>query len=78
MARTPRWSRDAWELQRAHLINNARPFKTIGFAPNTDCPLITVASTGFPVTTINLLENTAQSWYDAGSINLRRRCTKGS
>ena len=34
---------------------------------------ITVASTTFPVSGINLLENTAQSWYDAGYINVRRR-----
>jgi len=26
----------------------------------------------FPVSTINLLENSAQSWYDAGYINVRR------
>jgi len=25
------------------------------------------------VSTINLLENSAQSWYDAGYVNLRRR-----
>jgi hypothetical protein len=31
----------------------------------------------FPVSTINLLENTAQSWYDAGYVNLRRRYTHG-
>ena len=75
-------------LQRAHLINNAppgpgaigprRPFKTISFVPNTVLPPdVTVVSTTFPVSTINLLENTAQSWYDAGYINVRRRYTKG-
>jgi len=31
----------------------------------------------FPVSTINLLENTAQSWYDAGYINIRRRYSGG-
>jgi hypothetical protein len=30
-----------------------------------------------PVSTINLLENTAQSWYDAGYVNLRRRYQHG-
>ena len=30
-------------------------------------------SNTFPVSTINLLENTAQSWYDAGYIKMRRR-----
>ena len=31
----------------------------------------------FPVSTINLLENTAQSWYDAGYVNVRRRYSHG-
>ena len=31
----------------------------------------------FPVSTINLLENSAQSWYDAGYINVRRRYSHG-
>ena len=31
----------------------------------------------FPVSTINLLENSAQSWYDAGYLNLRRRYGRG-
>ncbi len=75
-------------LQRAHLINNAlpgpgpigprRPFKTVSFLPGTELPSnITVFSTTFPVSTINLLENSAQSWYQAGYINLRRRYTAG-
>lgn len=29
------------------------------------------------MSTINLLENTAQSWYDAGYINVRRRYSRG-
>ena len=77
-----------FHLQRAHLINNAlpgpgliqprRPFKTISFVPDTVLPAnITVASTTFGVSTINLLENSAQSWYDAGYVNLRRRATHG-
>jgi hypothetical protein len=75
-------------LQRAHLINNAppgpgpigprRPFKTISFVPNTTLPTnVNVVSTTFPVNTINLLENTAQSWYDAGYVNVRRRYAHG-
>ncbi|PYY07964.1 MAG: hypothetical protein DMG69_16790 [Acidobacteria bacterium] len=75
-------------LQRAHLMNNAppgpgpigprRPFKTIGFVPNTVLPAnLNLVSTIFPVSTINLLENTAQSWYDAGYVNVRRRFTHG-
>src|SRR5262249_45811228 len=75
-------------LQRAHLINNAlpgagpigprRPFKTLSFLPGTVLPSdITVLSTTFPVSTINLLENSAQSWYNAGYINVRRRHTAG-
>jgi hypothetical protein len=31
----------------------------------------------FPASTINLLENTAQSWYDAGYVNVRRRYAHG-
>ena len=75
-------------LQRAHLINNAppgpgpigprRPFKTISFVPGTILPPgVNAISTTFPVSTINLLENTAQSWYDAGYVNVRRRYARG-
>jgi hypothetical protein len=77
-----------FHLQRSHLINNAlpgpgliqprRPFKKISFVPNTVLPAdITVTSTTFGVSTINLLENSAQSWYDAGYVNLRRQAVKG-
>lgn len=76
------------DLQRAHLINNAppgpgpigprRPFKTISFLPGTVLPSsVSVANTTFPVSGINLLENTAQSWYDAGYVNVRRRYSHG-
>lgn len=75
-------------LQRAHLINNAppgpgaigprRPFPKISFVPNTVLPPnVNVVSTTFPVSTINLLENTAQSWYHAGYVNVRRRYAHG-
>jgi hypothetical protein len=75
-------------LQRSHLINNApagpgaigprRPFRTLSFLPGTILPdNITIANTTFPVSGINLLENSAQSWYDAGYVNLRRRFARG-
>lgn len=81
----------AFHLQRSHLINNAppgpgplgprRPFKTLTFVPGT---VLTPSSTDaviqsetFPVSTINLLEDTAQSWYDAGYVNVRRRYSHG-
>ena len=78
-------------LQRAHLINNPapgpgplgprRPFKTLTFVPGTALtPSSTnaiVQSQTFPVSTINLLENTAHSWYDAGYVNVRRRYSHG-
>jgi len=75
-------------LQRSHLINNAlpgpgavgprRPFKVLSFLPGMVLPTnITVASTTFPVSGINLLENSAQSWYDAGYVNIRRRFARG-
>jgi hypothetical protein len=80
-----------FHLQRAHLINNTlpgpgplgprRPFKTLSFVPGT---VLTPSSTNaviqseiFPVSTINRLENSAQSWYDAGYINVRRRYSHG-
>src|SRR6185437_6263081 len=54
------------------------PFPKINFVNNTILPAnVTVSSTSFPVSTINLLENTSQSWYDAGYVNLRRRYTHG-
>jgi hypothetical protein len=75
-------------LQRSHLINNAdpgpgalqprRPFQTATFLPGTVFPAsVTVASTSIPVSTVNLLENTARSWYNAGYINVRRRYSRG-
>jgi hypothetical protein len=75
-------------LQRSHLINNAspgpgaigprRPFKVLSFLPGMILPAnITVANTTFPVSGINLLENSAQSWYEAGYVNIRRRIARG-
>ena len=75
-------------LQRSHLINNApagpgaigprRPFRTLSFLPGMVLPdNIAIASTTFPVSGINLLENSAQSWYQAGYVNLRRRFSRG-
>jgi hypothetical protein len=71
-------------LQRSHLVNNAppgpgaigprRPFKTLAFVSGMVLPVnITVTSATFPVSGINLLENSAQSWYEAGYVNVRRR-----
>jgi len=46
--------------------------------PGTVFPAnVTVANTTFPISTINLLENSAQSWYDAGYVNVRRRYASG-
>ena len=75
-------------LQRSQLVNNAapgpgaigprRPFKTLSFLPGMVLPSdITIANTTFPVSGINLLENSAQSWYDAGYVNIRRRFARG-
>jgi hypothetical protein len=68
-------------------IGPRRPFLRISFVPDTELPesiVYTPPAAGcpdgticFPVSTINLLENTAQSWYDAGYVNIRRRYTKG-
>ncbi len=76
-----------FHLQRAHLINNAlpgpgalgprRPFRTLSFLSGTVLPPdVPVSNTTFPVSGINLLENTARSWYDAGYVNVRRRYAK--
>jgi hypothetical protein len=75
-------------LQRSHLINNAppgpgaigprRPFRTLSFLPGMVLPdNIAITNTTFPVSGINLLENSAQSWYHAGYVNVRRRFTRG-
>jgi hypothetical protein len=81
-----------FHLQRAHLINNAppgpgpigprRPFPTLTFVngtvltPSSD-PDAIIQSQTFPVSTINRLEDTAQSWYDAGYVNVHRRYSHG-
>jgi len=75
-------------LQQAHLINNAlpgaalvqprRPYHTAIFAPGAVLPPgLTVASLTIPISSINMLQNTARSWYDAGYVNLRRRFSHG-
>jgi hypothetical protein len=77
-----------FHLQRAHLINNAppgpgpigprRPFPKISFLPGTVFPDdFPAANTTFPVSAINMLENTARSWYDAGWVDARRRFNRG-
>ena len=71
----------------AGAIGPRRPFPKISFVPGsvlpsgvtytppvTGCPTDQIC---FPVSTINLLENTAQSWYDAGYVNVRRRYAHG-
>jgi hypothetical protein len=75
-------------LQRSHLINNdqpgpgtlqpRRPYPTATFLPGTVIPPgVAYTSLTFPVSTVNMLENTARSWYDAGYITLRRRYSNG-
>ena len=77
-----------FHLQRAHLINNPlpgpgliqprRPYRVATFLPGTVFPAgTTVVSNTIPVSTVNWLENTAQSWYDAGYVNVRRRYASG-
>ncbi|HEU4511351.1 MAG TPA: carboxypeptidase regulatory-like domain-containing protein [Pyrinomonadaceae bacterium] len=75
-------------LQRSHLINNApsgpgaigprRPFRTLSFLPGMELPDdIAITSATFPVSGINLLENSATSSYHAGYVNVRRRFARG-
>ena len=71
----------------AGAIGPRRPYPIISFVPNTTLPAgVTYVAPAsgcaagqmcFPVSTINLLENTAQSWYDAGYVNVRRRYQRG-
>ncbi len=68
-------------------IGPRRPFPKVTFVANsvlpsgvTYVPPASGCANGamcFPVSTINLLENTAQSWYDAGYVNIRRRYIRG-
>jgi hypothetical protein len=49
-----------------------------GFAPDKQSVRLEVGQKlTVAVSTINLLENTAQSWYDAGYVNVRRRYSHG-
>ena len=75
-------------LQRAHLINNAqpgpgliqprRPYGSATFPSGTVFPDgVTVVSNTIPVSTVNWLENTARSWYDAAYVKVRRRYSSG-
>ncbi len=77
-----------FHLQQAHLINNAppglglvqprRPYQTASFAPGTVLPVgLTVDSVTVPISSINMLQDTARSWYDSGYVNLRRRYSHG-
>jgi hypothetical protein len=66
------------------LIQPRRPYQTASFIDGTVLPAnssdgspITVASTTFPVSSVNLLQNSARSWYDAGYVNIRRRYSSG-
>ena len=66
------------------LLQPRRPFKSISFLPGTVIPTgnvipggLTVASLDQPVSTINLLENSARSWYNAGWVDVRHRFSHG-
>lgn len=78
-----------FHLQRADLINNAppgpgaigprRPIQAVNFVPGTVFPsTVTVVGGGtLTAPAILLLEDTAQSWYDAGYANVRRSYSHG-
>ncbi|MDR3676171.1 MAG: carboxypeptidase regulatory-like domain-containing protein, partial [Acidobacteriota bacterium] len=66
------------------LLQPRRPFKSISFLPGTVIPTgnaipsgVTIASLVQPVSTINLLENSARSWYNAGWVDVRHRFSHG-
>jgi hypothetical protein len=69
-------------------IGPRRPLKFLEFVANSSLPASVAVSPAppagcpagalcTPVSTINLLANSAQSWYDAGYINVRRRYAHG-
>jgi hypothetical protein len=69
-------------------IGPRRPYKFLAFVGNSVLPPgVTVSPTMpagcpagaicTPISTINLLANSAQSWYDAGYVNVRRRYAHG-
>ncbi|MBS1859472.1 MAG: hypothetical protein JST11_29125, partial [Acidobacteria bacterium] len=81
-----------YHLQRSHLINNAppgpgpiqprRPYQTVTFLPGTsfagDNPEnFAIQNASTPVSAINYLENTANSWYEAGWVDARREFRGG-
>ena len=66
------------------LLQPRRPYKSINFLPGTVIPTgdvipadLTVASLDQPVSTINLLENSARSWYNAGWVDVRHHFSHG-
>ncbi|MEI9970388.1 MAG: hypothetical protein WDM87_17895 [Terracidiphilus sp.] len=70
-------------VARTRLIQPRRPFPKVAFVPNTVLPSTVTVGPTFntdhltAISTINLLENTAQSWYDAGYVNVRHRYEHG-
>jgi len=66
------------------LLQPRRPHKSISFLPGTVIPPsdilpagLTIAGLVQPLSTINLLENSARSWYNAGWVDLRHRFSHG-
>jgi hypothetical protein len=66
------------------LLQPRRPIKAINFLPGTVIPGQNVLPSGFtvasmdqPTSTINMLEDSARSWYDAGWVDVRHRFSHG-
>lgn len=75
-------------LQQMVLVNNAppgpgpigprRPYRSISFLPGTVLPAgFALAAASTPLGGINMLQNNANSWYDAGWVDARRRFAQG-
>jgi hypothetical protein len=66
--------------RRRYVATGPNP-NPIRFVPNTVFPSTVTLAPNFngvlPASTVNLLENTSQSWYDAGYVNVRRRYARG-
>lgn len=71
----------AIQPRRPYSPDSLHPQGKVSFVANSTFPSTVTLSPTFdghvPVSTVNLLENTAQSWYDAGYINVRRRYSNG-
>lgn len=77
-----------YHLQQMVLVNDAppgpgplrprRPYQSLAFLPGTQFPAgFAISANTTPAGGINMLENSASSWYEAGWLDARRRWARG-